>query len=184
MKILSAFSKTTIFLLSLLAIMLVLIFVQIYGGNEKENFQEYPTSQQESNYITADTPIRQEIYYNACGHLVTTDQTGDSQLINRTFNQLYDEGWEVFWGENGIAVLFKEESGLCPADEDKCFIADYNGQLAIFRGPLGSNAEPIEISGIATGRLASEIKEQILKGGIEFNNMEELLIALENLDEY
>ncbi len=184
MKSLSTFSKTTIFLLSLLAIMLVFVFVQIYSGNEKEDFQEYPTSQQESNYITEDTPIRQEIYYNACGHLITTDQTGSSQLINQTFNQLYDKGWEVFWGENGTAVLFKEESSLCPADQDKCFIADYNGQVAIFKGPLGSAHEPTEISGIATGRLAPEIKEQLLKGGIEFNNMEELLIALENLDEY
>ncbi|MGI5892133.1 MAG: hypothetical protein ACOX7H_05270 [Bacillota bacterium] len=184
MKALQVLRKSAIFLFLLLIIILLLIFGQIFSGDNHQGSQEYPAGQEQSNYISDTTPVRQEIYYNSCHHLVTTDQTGNSKFVNKNFTQLHNEGWEVFWAENGQAVIFKEISALCPADEGKCFLAAYEGQVAIFSGPLGSSDEPTEVSGISIDNLDPEVKEKLLQGGIEFESMEDLLVALENLDEY
>ncbi|MGI6361712.1 MAG: BofC C-terminal domain-containing protein [Bacillota bacterium] len=182
MKAWPIFNKTILVLLLIIAVTTAILAVNLFDNNQKKD-SNAPVEQDESQYITAETPVRQEIYYNNCQHLVVENKTGDPEFAEKSFNQLQTEGWEVFWGENGQAVVFREITEFCPQDEEKCYLSVAEGRIAIFRGPLGSEQPPLEITDIYLDNLYPEMRDKII-AGIEFVNMDELIAALESLDEY
>jgi len=144
----------------------------------------YPAGQSNAYFVSEQTMIREEIYYTNCRHLESRLLVNDPAFVNKSFEELGQEGWNLFWAEGGLAVAFKEVAQLCPADENKRHIGEYNGRIAIFSGPAGSEGQLIEELGIPLEHLYPEWQDKLAEGGIGFENQEDLLAALDNLDEF
>lgn len=142
-----------------------------------------PTQKEEGNYIHPYTMVRREIYYTACRHLDVYSAAGQKDFVNKTFAEIAQEGWYVFWAEGGGAVAFREAEQLCPADANKSHLALYQGKLAVFPGPIGMKGEPLEILSVKPEALPASWQQKLNSGGIEFPSQEALLSALESLDE-
>ena len=142
-----------------------------------------PAQREDGNYIYPQTMVRREVYYSACRHLDSHAATGQKEFVNKTFAEIAEDGWYVFWAEGGGAVAFRESGQLCPNDADKSHLALHQGKLAVFAGPIGTNGEPLEIISINPSALPSIWQQKLANGGIEFKSREELLSALESMDE-
>ncbi|MDR2712447.1 MAG: hypothetical protein LBB91_04970 [Clostridiales bacterium] len=143
-----------------------------------------PAGQSNAYFVSEQTMVREEIYYTNCRHLESRLLINDSAFANKSFEELELEGWNVFWAEGGQAVAFKEVAQLCSADENKLHIGEYNGRIAIFSGPAGSEGRLIEELGVPLENLYPEWQAKLAEGGIDFENQEDLLAALDNLDEF
>ena len=163
---------------------LCLILILCIGVIAAQNVSpEQQVAEEMTEYILDDTVVKKDIYYSACQHLVTEKISNSSEFNNKSFEELAQEGWYVFWGQNGEACVFAEEEGLCPQDAEKYHLVWQDDSLVIVHGPAGYNGEVEGRINVDFDKLPKLWQELLQKDGVEFANRDELLTALESLDE-
>lgn len=155
------------------------------GGNLQESTEPSSPAGQESDiFIDKNTMIKQDIYYIQSRRVVTEHKIADSELHGKNQKQIEDLGWNVFRGEGGQIVIFKEVNALTPEDAEKRHLKLHYGKLAVFAGPSTAQGPLLQELGINPMYLHQDWQDALGQGGIDFENNEELLTALESLDEY
>ena len=165
------------------SILVITLFLTVFFIIEILRVKNEQAQAIDENYIFAQTEVKKQIYYTACSHLEVETITGDPSFCDKNFDALEKEGWYVFWAENGQVIAFRESPFLCNADSAKSYLAIHQGRLALFKGPLGSSKTPVEYINIDLKKLPENWQKQLSDGGIEFDNDDALLSALENMDE-
>lgn len=186
MKYKSFWLKTGMVILLLLVIIAVGILGDIYfkQPQETETAPLSPVNTAQTSYVGKDTPVVQEIYYRQCRHLIRQTLIGDEKFAEKSFSELRGEGWNISWSEKGELIAFTEKDGLCPDDAEKRHLGIYEGEVAIYEGPSGASGEMLEVLGIKIESLYPQWQEMLQNGGIDFDSNDDLLNALENLDEF
>jgi len=177
-------SKMISFLLVVFIILTAALTAQVYISNNNSTPEASPAAQEEIRSISKQTQVRKEIYYSQCHHLISEIITGDTEFADRSFAEIENEGWSVFWADDGKVVAFRELDDLCPDDAVKRHLGIYQGNVAIYAGPSDCDGKLIEALDIKVESLYPGWQEMLTSGGIDFANEEELLSALENLDEF
>ncbi|MGI9952681.1 hypothetical protein V3F56_10010 [Moorellaceae bacterium AZ2] len=95
-----------------------------------------------------------------------------------------EEGWVIRQDKAGRFVISQEIQGLCPADDPKRHLAELDGRVAVYRGPAGSSGPLERVLDVQVAQLPADWQERIRRGQAEFQSEEELLQALDSLDEY
>lgn len=144
--------------------------------------------EKEENIIDEETRVILETEYLKCGHLIISEYEDRKALEGKSINEL-----EQKFGDETTLNLDSKENTLtirqvindwCSADKEKCRLGEYQGKVAIFKGPNPSNDTLLRVTGIEMSILPASIADQIRNGQYEFENEEALNDALENLDEY
>ncbi|KYH32333.1 hypothetical protein [Neomoorella mulderi] len=131
---------------------------------------------------------RLERYYRDCGHRepiplpagVKWNWAGKEEL-----SILFPppEGWRIT-REGERLVITQEVDGLCPADAPKRHLAIKDGLVAIYQGPAGSLGPLMRVTSLKFTSLPPSWREKIENGQAEFNSEQEVLEALDSLDEF
>ena len=69
-------------------------------------------------------------------------------------------------------------------DKEKCRLKEYKGRIAVYQGPHHEEDVLMRVTEIRIDSLPDQVKQSLKNGEYEFDNMERLNDALENLDEY
>ncbi|MCL2817038.1 MAG: hypothetical protein FWD39_01450 [Clostridiales bacterium] len=169
-----------------IAVLLCLLAVFVFSWVAKDLLHSLsvPTRKEEEGFVDFDTVVRREIYYAACRHLDVHSAAGQEEFSGKSFGEITQEGWHIIWAEDGSAVAFRESALLCPEDDRKTHLAIYQDKLALFHGPIGTEGEPLEVIYVKPESLPALWRQKLINnGGIEFQTRDELLSALESLDE-
>lgn len=131
---------------------------------------------------------RMEKYYRACGHrepLPLPDGVKWKWAGKEELSILFppSEGWRIIQ-EGKRLVISQEVNGLCPADAPKRHLAVKDGLVAVYQGPAGSLGPLLRVTSLQFTSLPSHWREKIAKGEAEFNSEQEVLEALDSLDEF
>lgn len=94
------------------------------------------------------------------------------------------DGWVIRQEKSGRFIISQEIQGLCPADASKRHLAEFEGRVAVYQGPAGSAGRLERVLELKFTELPPQWQERIRQGQAEFQSEEELLQALDNLDEY
>ncbi|WP_258359968.1 hypothetical protein [Moorella sulfitireducens (nom. illeg.)] len=129
-----------------------------------------------------------ERYYRYCGHRepmslpegVKWNWAGKEEM-----SILFppSAGWRII-GEGGRLVITQEVDSLCPADAPKRHLAVKDGLVAIYQGPSGSLGPLMRVTDLRVASLPPAWREKIENGQAEFNSEQEVLKALDSLDEF
>ncbi|MCL2678500.1 MAG: hypothetical protein FWE85_05555 [Clostridiales bacterium] len=177
-KIRNIWLLLTIVIFFLAVFMAFLVIKSLFGA------PALPAQRDKEGFVSPGTMVRREIYYPACQHLEVFCAAGLEEFAGKTFAEITQDGWCVFWEGDGLAVAFRESGRLCPEDAQKSYLAPYQDRLAIFHGPLGTAGDPLEILAVKPESLPESWRQRLANnGGVEFQTPEELLSALESLDE-
>ncbi|MCG0277499.1 MAG: hypothetical protein L5656_03065 [Thermanaeromonas sp.] len=132
---------------------------------------------------------RIEKLYQACGHreeIPLPEEVNLRWIGKKELEILFppQEGWEIYPEQNGRLVITQKVPGLCPQDAPKRHLAELDGRVAVYRGPTGSMGDLERVLDIRMETLPREWQERIRQGRAEFRSEEELLKALDSLEEY
>jgi len=127
-------------------------------------------------------------YYSACGHytpLTLPAGIKDNWLPEAEIDSRFppDEGWQLKQ-ENGRLLITQEVKGLCPDCLPKRHLAFKDDLVAIYHGPAGSLGPLERVTNLKVDSLPPPWQERIRSGQAEFDTEQELLQALDSLDEY
>ncbi|HHP50341.1 MAG TPA: hypothetical protein ENM97_00200 [Moorella mulderi] len=106
----------------------------------------------------------------------------DKEKLARYFSPT--EGWRIVEDEKRRLVLIQEVPGLPPQEATKRHLKIKDGFVAIYQGSAGSPGPLLRVTPIPASALPSSWREKIEKGEAEFSSEEELLVALDSLDEF
>lgn len=131
---------------------------------------------------------RLEKYYRGCGHSYPLPlpagvkwQWAGREEMTTLFPEA--EGWRLTQ-ETGRLVATQEVDGLCPACIPKRHLAVKDGLVAVYQGPAGTLGPLLRVTGLKLASLPANWQAQIQSGAAVFNSEQELLEALDSLDEY
>ncbi len=138
--------------------------------------------------IDEETLVIYEQLYEECQHVVIAEFPQAKDLIGKTEDDVrrqYNEqnGFRLTIRDNTI-ILRQNIPGWCPKEHERVRLKEYQGRLAIYKGPNASNDELFRVTDIKIDSLPEELVRQIYSGRYEFENEALLNDALENLDEY
>ncbi len=127
-------------------------------------------------------------YYVMCGHFKELERVKiletDKLILKKYINKYSKEkGWLVNRTENTL-IFSLPVNDLCDEDKLKRHFAFEDGFLVIYQGPVGTVGKLLKITDIKKEKLPHEWKEKIEKKLVDFNSEQELLQALDTLDEY
>ena len=137
--------------------------------------------------VSADTQIIFEREYK-CGHVLVSEFEHREALIGKTLQEIRKtwtdkNGYRIAWQDRTLVIhQFIDE--WCPAEQEKCRLKVYQGQIAIYKGPDSQNDSLERVTAISWGNLPEDIQKAIEAGEYEFKNRQDLNDCLENLDEY
>jgi hypothetical protein len=122
--------------------------------------------------------------YTLCGHselLHLGDLSGMTPEQMET-NFPREQGWEI--ADNGEKlVVTKKINALCPEDEKKRHLGRFGQYVAVIKGPPGIDGGIIEVTDIELSSLPEDFRKQAEKGILDFSSAQNLLEALDSLDE-
>lgn len=132
---------------------------------------------------------RIEKLYQACGHReeIPLPEGVDLRWAGKKELEILfpsQEGWTIRSEKNGRLVITQKVPGLCPQDAPKRHLAELDGRVAVYRGPVGSMGELERVLEVKVDALPRPWQEKIRQGRAEFQSEEELLKALDSLEEY
>lgn len=132
---------------------------------------------------------RIEKLYQACGHReeIPLPEGVDLRWVGKKELEILfppQDGWIIRSEKNGRLVIIKKVAGLCPQDAPKRHLAELDGRVAVYRGPVGSMGELERVLEVKIDALPRPWQEKIRQGHAEFQSEEELLKALDSLEEY
>lgn len=142
----------------------------------------------EDNSIKYDDAVVYERQYSKCGHIIIAPFANRDSLNGKNISDLRKE----YTVENGFHISFQENTlsikqtidDWCDIDKARCRLKEYHGRVAVYKGPHHEEDVLIRVTEIKLDSLPDEVKQAIKNGDYEFENMERLNDALENLDEY
>jgi len=162
----------------------------VYRELQAGAVEEKPVMQikESEKIIKQDTQIIFEQRFNRCNHVVISEFTEKEKVIGKDIAQIralypLKNGYQVSFRDNTLTITLAVD-GWCPQEEQRCRLKDYKGRIAIFQGPNAENDVLQRVTNLYTEQFPEEIKNKILQGEYEFENMEQLNDALENFDEY
>ncbi|MDD4334538.1 MAG: hypothetical protein PHY77_02915 [Desulfotomaculaceae bacterium] len=155
--------------------------------------------------VTAETKVYKEKKY-LCGDLEKVSEGYTSgELLHMDKKALLEkfpaaEGWTVVFTNPGMLSLTLKAEEFCPLHRKFRHIGIYNGQVAVYEGPLGYNDRVLRVENIMVESLhpdyrikleqamdlqkQSNITAEMLRAELEFSSDETLNAALENMDEH
>ncbi len=144
--------------------------------------------EQEKNIVDEDTKIIFEQEYLRCSHLVISSFPGQDKLLGKDIEELRQEfsaekGYTLTMNGNTLTIRQKIED-WCPTEKEKCRLKEYQGRLAVYKGPDPNSDTLLRVTSIRIEMLPSQIADDIKQGNYEFDSEAALNDALENLDEY
>jgi len=152
-----------------------------WNNNENNNF----SSSQPVGVISLDTRINELIYYKKCRHLLIREDVQNEYLNDGVdLETLKVQGWTVIHDGDKKISLFKELEQLCPDCAEKRHLGPAGENVAIFEGPVGVPGKRLEVLNIKINSLPPEWQEKVRKGTLGFSSEQELLEALDSIDEY
>ena len=137
----------------------------------------------ETKTIGGHTIVKEQIYYRKCHHLETRELKDDVDFVGKTYAELERLGWQVYEADKGTVIISKDVEGFCPADDAKRHIAKCGEYLGVYKGPITMGGELLTELPISVSQLPQDWQTRVLEGGYQFPTEEELMDALENLDE-
>lgn len=162
----------------------------IYRELQAGAVEEKPVMQikESEKIVKQDTQIIFEQQFSYCNHVVISELKEKEKVIGKTIAQIralypLKNGYQVVYRDNTLTI-HQRVDGWCPQEEQRCRLKDYKGRIAIFQGPNAENDVLQRVTNLYTDQLPEEIKNKILQGEYEFENMEQLNDALENFDEF
>ncbi|HHT62730.1 MAG: hypothetical protein ACOX4H_01810 [Bacillota bacterium] len=134
--------------------------------------------------IPGSTKIKEEIYYTKCKHLIQRELTAEEDYPGASEETLKAQGWTIYHNHDGSITIFKTVDKLCPEDAKKRHLGVAGEFVSIIEGPVGVDGEVLEILDIKVANLPKEWQEKVRKGELDFSSEQELLEALDSIDEY
>ncbi|MGI6684972.1 MAG: hypothetical protein ACOX47_05765 [Bacillota bacterium] len=134
--------------------------------------------------IPGNTKIKEEIYYTKCKHLIQREIMAEEAYPEANEETLKAEGWTLYHNRDGSITIFKNVDGLCPEDAQKRHLGVSEEFVCIIEGPVGVDGDILEILDIKVNNLPQEWQDKVRKGELDFSSEQELLEALDSIDEY
>jgi hypothetical protein len=134
--------------------------------------------------IPENSPITEEIYYTQCQHLIQRKVLAGEEYPGADEDALRASGWALYHNSNQDITIFKNIDGLCPKDEHKRHLGVAGEYVAVVKGPVGANGDLVEILDVRIDRLPEEWQTRVKAGNLNFSSEQELLEALDSIDEY
>ena len=145
------------------------------------------TKPYEAQQVSQSTDIVYGIYYLSCNHLIKG--TPDASIIGQNIDSLVkkyppEDGWVVDNLNPKHILIYKKQTGLCPNDIGKRHLGIQGEYVAVYRGPVGINAGIERVTEIKVQQLPQEFREKVKLGLLDFANENELMEALDTIDEF
>lgn len=142
----------------------------------------------ENDSIKLDDTVILEQEYTKCGHCIIAPFNDKEDLIGKSLSDLkqqyrIENGYQLNY-DNNTLVIHQIIDDWCPVDKEKCRLKIFKERVAVYKGPNTEQDVLMRVTEIKSDLLPVNIKEAIEKGEYEFDDMERLNDALENLDEY
>ncbi|MGI6066420.1 MAG: hypothetical protein ACOYI2_08005 [Bacillota bacterium] len=134
--------------------------------------------------FSEDAKVQEQIYYELCRHLVTRDVGLDDPVRDMSTSKLKEQGWSVYQDEIDDVTIFKNINGLCQVCQGKRHLGIAGEYVAVFQGPIGVQGQQMEVLNVRVDRLPVEWQEKVKRGELDFSSEQELLEALDSIDEY
>lgn len=134
--------------------------------------------------IPKNTKIKQELYYTRCKHLEQKEIIAGDVYPDINEEALKTQGWTLYHNDDGSITIFKEVDGLCTVDMNKRHLGQSGEYVAILEGPVGVEGDLLEVLDIRVDKLPQEWQDKVRKGELDFSSEQELLEALDSIDEY
>jgi len=123
--------------------------------------------------------------YTLCGHiepLSLGDLNGMSlEELGKKFPRR--QGWVIEEAGSKILITQKLDT-LCSDCEGKRHLGAFGDFVAVVKGPVGVEGGIVEVTNIKIEDLPPQWQEQIKRGRLDFSSAQEMLEALDSLDEY
>ncbi|NLB52247.1 MAG: hypothetical protein GX808_04825 [Syntrophomonadaceae bacterium] len=138
--------------------------------------------------IKIDDTIILEQEFSKCKHVVIAPFKDKQDLLGKRISEIKQQytmknGYQVSYAQNTL-IIHQIIDDWCSVDKEKCRLKEYKGRVGVFQGPNTENDALMRVTEIKIESLPDHIRQAIEKGEYEFENMERLNDALENLDEY
>lgn len=151
-------------------------------GNQK------PVIKAAQSEVVKDGVIEMEKEYSRCGHTIITAYDREVDLRGKTLDEIRrlfsaQEGFRISIN-NGMLVIHETIDDWCPRDKERCRLKEYEGMLAVYRGPNAENDYLLRVTEIKISSLPANVQMAVRSGHYEFETEESLNDALENLDEF
>lgn len=162
-------------------------FAGISSSPESENKSQAVHQSFTQQVVKRDSKIIFGNLYSLCQHLI--EQKVPIDIYGLNVNELLrryspDEGWVVDNLNSNRIVIYQKVEGLCPEDALKRHLGSKGDYVAVFRGPIGINGGLERLTTIRLEKLPQQFKEKLIKGELDFSNENELMDALDTIDEY
>lgn len=182
-------------------ILLIFLFLSLALGSflaniysnldmKKAESTEKPVIRQNTEDVSVkiDDAIILEQEFSKCKHVIIAPFKDRQDLIGKRITDIKQQytaknGYQVSYHQNTLTI-HQAIDDWCSVDKEKCRLKEYKGRVAVFQGPDAENDVLMRVTEIKIESLPDHIIDAIKKGEYEFENMERLNDALENLDEY
>ena len=153
-------------------------------SGKKSQAVQKPFTQQ---VVKKDSKIIFGNLYSSCQHLI--EQTVPVDIYGLNVNELLrrfspDDGWVVDNLNSNRIVIYQNVEGLCPDDASKRHLGSKGDYVAVFRGPIGINGGLERVTTIKLDQLPQQFEQKLINGELDFANENELMDALDTIDEY
>ena len=159
--------------------------LSFYNLSERKPIAEVQPVQ---SRVDSNTQVIYEREYQRCGHVIISEFPNTIELIGKTVDeikQLYSaEHGYVIRSEGNTITLRQTVNDWCPEEYEKTRLKEYQGYLAVYKGPDKAHDELIRVTSIRIEALPDEIAAAVRQGQYEFESEASLNDALESLDEY
>lgn len=153
------------------------------GEGQIQNSDDDIEIVREENRISPNTFIEKRIHYKECGHLVSTTELAENEVINFTRDEYIDYLNTTYPNSRLIAfsnvkiVVYSERNHLC---QEHYIIGEHNGYIAIFN--IDENGERVLYKSFTDYPISVliDLDQDKLKEGIRVDSEEELSEILEN----
>lgn len=150
----------------------------LYGESLRDN------QTQMVGMIPENTFIKEEIYYTQCQHLIQREIIAGEAYPGADEDALRADGWALYHNNDQEITIFKNIDDLCPKDVHKRHLGVEGEYVAVLKGPVGVAGDLIEVLDIRIDRLPQEWRKKVKEGTLNFSSEQELLEALDSIDEY
>lgn len=134
--------------------------------------------------IPGDTKIKEEIYYSRCKHLEKREIIAADVYPGSNEEELEAQGWTIYHHDDGSITIFKNVDGLCTEDRKKRHLGVSGEYVSVLEGPVGVSGDVLQVLDIKVAKLPKEWQDKVRKGELSFSSEQELLEALDSIDEY
>ena len=152
---------------------------------EEQNYEDKDDIEivREENRISPNTIIEKRIYYKECGHLLSSSELAENEVVNQTRYEYEDylkttnPDTRLVSFSNVKIVTYSERDYLC---QEHYIIGEHNGNIAIFN--IDSDGEKLLFKSFTDYPISIliDIDQDKLREGIRVDSEEELSEILEN----